>query len=205
MAIKAIILDIGGIIIKEEAHIAREILAKKFEFDSMKFKEYAFRRLSESYKGTLHYIDFFREMIKEVGIKATPEEMAKAWIDARTKISKWIEVNKNFLEKLNKKYVTVSLTNSTKLNDSIKIRQDAYKLFKLNVISYEVGARKPEKEIYEALLDKLEQLGIEPNQAVFVDDKEENLVVAKDLGINTLFSKDGEEIESKLEKFGVEV
>ena len=90
MAIKAIILDVGGILIKEESHIARDILAKKFGFDSLKFREFAYKRLSESYRGTLSYLDFFKIMIKEVGINATPEEMAKAWAESRVQTSSWV-------------------------------------------------------------------------------------------------------------------
>lgn len=205
MAIKAVILDVGGVIITENASLAREILAKKFGFDSIKFREYVSKKLSDSYRGKLDYINFFNELVGEVGIRVTSEEMAKSWVDTRTQISRWIDVNKKLLEGLNKKYITVSLTNSTKLNDSVQIRKDVYKLFKMNIISYDVGFRKPEKKIYEIALDKLEKFGVSPSEIVFIDNKEENIIPAKELGMNTILIEDGAPIADKLKEFGVDV
>lgn len=205
MKIKAIILDIGGIIIKEEYMLARELVGKKFNFDSSIIKEHNKKYLTESYKGKLDAPDYFKKLIQENNIKATPEEMTKAWQESRRLTSTWVEENKKLLEKLNKNYITISLTNSTKLNDSIQIRKDVYKLFKENIVSHEVGARKPEIEIYQIVLKKLNDLNIKPEEALFVDDKEENLLPAKSLGINTLSVEDGELIEEKLTKFGVKI
>ena len=205
MAIKAVIWDVGGVIIKEDVELVRDMLAKKFGFESSKFKEYAKKTLPESFKGKLHYLDFFRGFIQENNIKATPADMAKAWEEAREKASSWIEANKDLLVNLSEKYVMVSLTNSTKLNDSVKIREEVYELFKINIVSCEVEMRKPEKEIYELVLSKLAELKIKPSEAVFLDNKEENLVPAKELGIQTIFVKEETDIESELAKLGVKI
>lgn len=60
---------------------------------------------------------------------------------------------------------------------------DFLKLVDGKVISYEVNHVKPELEIYEILLKKY---NINPWEAVFLDDVEENLESAKVLGINTI-------------------
>lgn len=61
------------------------------------------------------------------------------------------------------------------------------------VFSYETGYLKPDKRIYEFFLKKY---NIDPNRAVFFDDKKENIEAAEKLGIKgVLFSKDkGNEI-----------
>ena len=61
------------------------------------------------------------------------------------------------------------------------------------VFSYETGYLKPDKRIYEFFLKKY---NIDPNRAVFFDDKKENIEAAEKLGIKgILFSKDkGNEI-----------
>lgn len=55
------------------------------------------------------------------------------------------------------------------------------------VISGEVGLRKPQAEIYRLSLDGL---GVAPDQAVFVDDAEPNLVGALAVGLRTILHSD---------------
>jgi putative hydrolase of the HAD superfamily len=55
------------------------------------------------------------------------------------------------------------------------------------VISGEVGLRKPQAEIYRLSLDGL---GVTPEQAVFVDDAEPNLVGARSVGLRTVLHTD---------------
>lgn len=48
-----------------------------------------------------------------------------------------------------------------------------------HVLSYEVGSRKPEHRIYEAAL---ERAGVLPEEALLIDDKEENILAFERLG-----------------------
>ncbi len=57
-------------------------------------------------------------------------------------------------------------------------------LFDSLVISAEVGSMKNEQPIFEAALDSLNML---PNQCVFVDNKEKNLIIPKQMGFQTYF------------------
>jgi len=49
--------------------------------------------------------------------------------------------------------------------------------------SNELGCRKPDKEIY---LKVLEQAGIKAEETLFIDDNEENVKVAEELGIRAV-------------------
>jgi putative hydrolase of the HAD superfamily len=51
------------------------------------------------------------------------------------------------------------------------------------IISYEVKLIKPEREIYEYLLDKYK---INPEEAVFLDDRLDNIEAAKECGFHTI-------------------
>lgn len=65
---------------------------------------------------------------------------------------------------------------------------DIIKYFNGGIISYEVGLQKPDKSIYQLLLDKYK---IDPKKTIFYDDKKENVESAKKVGINgVLFVKD---------------
>jgi putative hydrolase of the HAD superfamily len=55
-------------------------------------------------------------------------------------------------------------------------------IFDVVVVSYELGHAKPDREIYEATLSRL---GVVPQQALFVDDRGENIAAADELGLRT--------------------
>lgn len=68
------------------------------------------------------------------------------------------------------------------------------------VISYEIQHVKPEPEIYKVLIDKY---NIIPEEAVFLDDVEENLEGAKSFGINTILVDSYENAIKELERLGI--
>lgn len=186
--IKAIIFD-ASVLIKEDAIKARHVISVKFGLDEMRFKEYAIKNLPLSYVGKLHYNDFFKNLIKEQGIRADFNKMVKEWIKARNRFSK---INNNLLKeikKLNNQFVFGLLTNSTILNDKAVARKRIYRLFPFKIVSYIVKFKQPEKEIYELLIKKLKNMKINPEEALFVDNKEENLREAEKLGIKTFLFK----------------
>ena len=63
------------------------------------------------------------------------------------------------------------------------------------VISYEIKAIKPEKEMYEELIQKY---NVNPKEAVFLDDLVENLEAAKKFGFATILVQDREKAKEKL-------
>lgn len=69
-------------------------------------------------------------------------------------------------------------------------------------LSAELGMAKPDKEIYEYALDKL---GIKADNAVFIDDKSENISTAKSLGMNGLLFDDIESLIESLQDLGVKI
>jgi putative hydrolase of the HAD superfamily len=63
------------------------------------------------------------------------------------------------------------------------------------VLSGEHGVRKPDPAIFRLVLDRL---GLAAEQCVFVDDSEENLQAASDLGMTIVFSLDERVVAQRL-------
>ncbi len=79
-----------------------------------------------------------------------------------------------------------SITNNVARDEPAQRRTsgiDVHSLFDVVVESAIVGVRKPERRIYEIAC---EQLGIEPPEAVFLDDLGANLKGARALGMHTI-------------------
>jgi putative hydrolase of the HAD superfamily len=55
------------------------------------------------------------------------------------------------------------------------------------VYSHEVGMRKPERRIYELTCEKL---GVEPHEMIFLDDVEECVAGAREVGIHGIVYRD---------------
>jgi MEMO1 family protein len=68
------------------------------------------------------------------------------------------------------------------------------------IISYKVNSIKPEPEIYQALLDKYNLI---PEECFFIDDKEENILGGKNLGINGVVCKNHEQLKNDLIKLKI--
>ena len=58
-----------------------------------------------------------------------------------------------------------------------------YEMFDITIFSCNEGTRKPEKRIYEITI---EQLGVEPTEAVFIDDKQAFITGAQTIGLHTI-------------------
>ena len=62
--------------------------------------------------------------------------------------------------------------------------------------------KKPDREIYEITLKKL---GSKPEQAIFIDDKQEYINGAKDVGINTVLFQNINQVKGELNQLGVKI
>ena len=112
-----------------------------------------------------------------------------------------VEIIKN-VRKSRLKTVLVSNASGLVMRPIIKtyFGTDIDNLFDEIIISSEVKILKPDQKIYELALDKL---GINPDEAIFIDDLEEYLKGARAIGIKTLLFTNNNDIKKELEKLGV--
>lgn len=74
--------------------------------------------------------------------------------------------------------------------------------FDVVAISSEIGAKKPEKELFEALIAKS---GVAANEIFYADDYDAAIETAKSLGIETLYYTDFASFLGRLKELGVNV
>ena len=102
-----------------------------------------------------------------------------------------------FLQLLSQKYRLFLLSNTDAIHiDHFEQREgasfygDFYQCFEKVYFSYEMGIRKPDAEIYNALI-RLHELS--PKRTLFVDDKKDNTDAAKTLGLQVWNLQVGQE------------
>lgn len=74
-------------------------------------------------------------------------------------------------------------------------RNGGYDNFDALVLSYEVGLKKPDPRIYQKALEAAE---CRPPECIFVDDREDFLAPARDLGMMTILARASSQIEHDL-------
>lgn len=77
-----------------------------------------------------------------------------------------------------------------------------FELFDGGVVSYKEKLIKPEKEIYEKIIS---QYNLEQDKTVFIDDMEENVEAAIELGLKGIVLRNPEELKIELEKINIYV
>lgn len=79
---------------------------------------------------------------------------------------------------------------------------DFLEVFQSRVLSYEVGFRKPDREIY---MKALEMLPGDPDGCLFIDDLEENVQAARKVGIRAQRFTDSQALRETLREHGLEL
>ena len=108
----------------------------------------------------------------------------------------------NILEALNKQYSIwlLSNTNPKHIQDEIEKRYSFPSLVNGAVYSFDVGVRKPEKEIYEIAMQRA---NAKPQECLFIDDLLENIQAAKQIGIEGIHFRSSEQLKEDLVHLGI--
>lgn len=94
------------------------------------------------------------------------------------------------------------LSDQWHLSKDVFAKEKDMKIFDEVVISCDVGVRKPRKEAYDMILEKL---GVCPKEAIFIDNQIWNLIPAHKMGIKTILYIDNKKTIEQLRKFGIYV
>jgi HAD superfamily hydrolase (TIGR01509 family) len=195
--IKALALDLGNVLVKVDhfrfcrrlADLAgltpEEVYARVFESD-----------LEPGYDtGRLTSEEFHRRVTKHFGVALPFPQFSLWWSD----IFDPMEGMAALVSHLADKYPLYLLSNTNPLHFAyIREKYPLLSHFQSFVLSYEVGSRKPEPGIYQALIRRT---GLSPAQCLFVDDKLPFVAAARDQGLQSWqFTSPGEFIRSLQEQ-----
>jgi FMN phosphatase YigB (HAD superfamily) len=139
---------------------------------------------------------FFAHLKKRLKYKGTAEEMRAAFSDIFTPMPEHIA-----LAALLAPHYPLALISNT--NEAHILHAEAtysfFSLFKARIYSHQVNAMKPNREIYQAALTALG--GIDPLEALFIDDLETNVLGAVKLGWQTIHLRPGVDLREALSSY----
>jgi FMN phosphatase YigB (HAD superfamily) len=187
--ISAIIFDLGGVLLDlDQERTIRTFARLGVDLEELNTRSTIFNDFET---GKIAAADF-RQGIKSV-LKGeiTDEQIDQAWN------AMLLETNPERFEiigALRSRFKTYLLSNTNSIHiDSFHQYLDGFSglntwntLFDKQFLSYEIGLRKPGKEIYQYVLDAI---GCKGNECLFIDDSVPNLNGAEAAGIHTLHAK----------------
>ena len=189
---RILLIDMYGVIIKESKGYFIPYTFERFDSSEHERLKKAFREercFTRAQLGELTNAEF----LSYLGY-AFPKETMEDYLENYLTLD---EMFIDFAEKYSKIYDMCLLSNDVlEWSEYLTEYYQINGYFKERIVSGQVHLRKPDKEIF---LYTLQKLGCEPEQCVFVDNSVKNLLVAEELGIQTiLFNRDGEEYDGRV-------
>ncbi|ETB63694.1 TPA: hypothetical protein DIC38_03140 [Candidatus Nomurabacteria bacterium] len=109
---------------------------------------------------------------------------------------------KELLLKLKENYKLGFISNTTVFEANVLNKWYIRDLFEIKSFSWELGIKKPNKEIFDITLQKL---GVKPEETVFIDDGKKNILKAREYGLNGIVFKSVEQLNDELLKFNIKI
>jgi len=193
MTIKAVFFDLGGVIVRTEFQSPRQQLADRLGMEYEDLNRIVFdsdsglRASMGEIAADAHWASVIQRLKRPATeISLIREEFFAGDIVDRTLVE--------YIRSLRGKYKTGLISNAwSDLRDFV-VREKFDDAFDKMIISAEVGAVKPEPKIFQLAL---QQFGVKPREAVFVDDFYINIEGCEKVGIRGIHFKD---VESTLKQ-----
>ncbi len=198
--IKNIIFDLGGVLLNISPQstidaflaMADSPVKLKEKYSSIK-QDQIFDQLE---KGKLTEIDFYNAIRKVLDNPADDSQIENAW---SAMLLDFPVYRYNLVKALAKNYrlFILSNTNAIHFRHYTKIIQQSFgqdnlqDVFDKEYFSHLIGMRKPDIEIFEFVINENQLI---PQETLFIDDTEANIIAARQTGLKTFHHNNGKDI-----------
>ena len=197
MSIRAVLFDLGGVIVRTEYQAPRQHLAESLGMDYDDIDKIVFGggingSAARATLGQISEDEHWLNVLKILKQPASENERIRAEFFAGDIIDRTLL---DFLRSLRPKYKTGLISNAWSGLRNYILREKFDDAFEYMIISSEVGAAKPDPKIFQIAL---EQLQVRANEAVFVDDFIENIEACQKVGMKGIHFRDVESAMKQL-------
>ena len=193
--IKAVVFDMGGVLLQTVDPLPREQLAHRYGMTRLELETLVFGSdfSHQAEVGGMSQEQYWREVAAAVGEdnKNMPE-FVKNFFGGDSLDKQLIQ----FACSLKPRYRLGLLSNAfTDARKDLSTWFGFLDFFDVSIFSYEVKLRKPHPKIYKIMLDRL---GVQPEEAVFIDDLSINVERACQVGLHTIHFQSREQALEEL-------
>lgn len=200
VTIKSVIFDWGGVLIDDPAPGLMEFCAKALKVSKESYIKAHSKFEADFQKGLIRENVFWEQICRELNVPKprNPSLWAEAFEAAYVQRDDLFSMAASLQEN---GYRTAVLSN-TEVPAMQHFHIHRYEMFDVAVFSCLEGVKKPDRKIYELMLKKLDS---QPEQAIFIDDKQEYIDGAKEAGINTVLFQSIEQVKDELSRLSVKI
>ncbi len=189
-----IVFDLGNTLIRFDHNIAARKLANLFYLDSKKIYDLFFDSpITRAFeKGLMPPREFHKKATELIGAKLPFKDFTAIWND----IFWEDEATCNIARQLKKTYKLFLLSNVNRLHfEYIRKKFDIINIFDEIILSFMVGAIKPDRLIFE---DMIERAGGDKTKILYIDDREDLIKEACALGIDSIRFKGADKLREAM-------
>jgi epoxide hydrolase-like predicted phosphatase len=198
--IKCVISDMGNVILTFDSSIFYRQIAESSPYTPEQMAKIVAESsglLSAFGTGRISPQEFYKAASHKLQVSTDFESFFSAYNDVFTLKPDVLKT----LRQLETKYRLILLSNTdVKHFTFIKIAFPEMFIFDGYVLSYEVGLMKPDPEIYKIALKRAKARA---GECLFIDDLEENIEVAAEMGIQTILLKPQTDLEAELRQLNL--
>ncbi len=208
---KVVIFDWGGIVESHENNLqdlkaAQVRLIKRFTnllSDQEILERWTNKTAEDVLIGATNKEEDIKDWVainqKNMNINVPFEEFKKAYEEEFDLVRYYMDVVK-YAHSLKEICKIAILSNLTPFDKKRIDKQYDLSKFDYVYLSFEIGVRKPDRKIYEYVL---EDLGVSPKDILFIDDDTDNILMAKECGWNTCkaYGYELDKIKDSVEQF----
>ncbi len=202
MPLRAVIFDYGMVLTEPANALAHQLMLGLTRLDAAAF-EHAYWLHRPAYdRGTLHGLTYWQALARTANIMLEPVVIAqlieldiRMWTDLNPTMMRWVEQ----LHAADLR--TAILSNmSADVLAHMRANFDWLRRFDQLTWSCELDMLKPEPGIYR---HTLERLGVRAEEALFLDDREENIEGARAVGLHALVFRTVAQLRDDLTRAGL--
>ena len=198
--IRCVLSDLGKVILFFDNHIFFRKMAEFCPYSAVDIAErvHWHRNLIRSFDtGTLSSKDFYREATQRLKAKVDQETFFKIYNDVFSLNPPVLDI----LTRLKGRHKLLLLSNTdVERFGFIRKTFPEVLIFDEYVLSFEVGYLKPHPQIYQEALKKAKARA---EECVFIDDLEENIEGARNVGLDTILYGPQTDLEAELRGKGL--
>ena len=201
MALRAVIFDYGMVLTEPANALAHQRMLELTRLDTAAF-EHAYWLHRPAYdRGTLHGLTYWQALAHTTNITLEPATIAqlieldiRMWTDLNPTMMRWVG-------QLHAANVRTAILSNMSVDVLAHMRANFDWLRGFNHLTWscELNMLKPEPEIYRHTLERLD---VHAEEALFLDDREENVEGARRVGINALLFRDAATLRNDLLQAG---
>lgn len=199
--IKTITFDFGGVLYKYDGDVLLEALSSGSDIEFEDFRNLlAGSSLDRAhFRGELKAAELLKILRDEVGLSLTESELARAYENSVKPNEEVFKLVRALEDDYN-----LQLYSDTPeiLYEKVIRKMPVFDSFSAVTLSFEVGELKDSSKGYLEVIEKSKHA---PEEIVFIDDREEYIKKAGEIGINGIQFKSTENLIDKLEKLGVKL